>query len=261
MFAPADEGSYGVSFTTEDGVLADASPAEGASTDEPARPGNGEATVTLDGERTTFEPVELACRSLGVDARVDLTADVPVGCGFGASGAATLATALAADAEWNLGYDREELVEVAARAEIEAGTGLGDVYVQDRGGLVWDVGEGREHRARTDPIEYASFGVIRTEDVLGDEDALDRVASAADGTFPRFDPDASVAELFEVSWEFAETTGLVTDQVREAVERVRTAGGSATMAMVGETVVAAGADGALDERTRLSPEAARILAD
>ncbi len=244
MFAPAEDGSYGVSFATEAGVVADVEPAE-------------ETAVTLDGDPTSFEPVELACESLDVTAGVDLTAEVPVGRGFGASGAATLATVLAADAEWDLGLDREELVEVAARAEVEAGTGLGDVYVQDSGGLVWNVGDGRGRRERTAGLSYATFGGIATEDVLGDDAALDRVAAAADEAFPRFDPDAPLADLFDLSWEFADSTGLVTERVREAAERVRDAGGAATMAMVGETVVAVG--DAFDERTRITPEGARLL--
>ena len=245
MFAPAEDGSHGVSFATADGVVADVRRATST-------------TVTLDGDPTSFEPVELACEALDVDARVGLTAEVPVGRGFGASGAATLATVLAADAEWDLGHEREELVEVAARADIEAGTGLGDVYVQESGGLVWNVGEGRQRRERTDELSYASYGDVATAEVLADDAALQRAATAADEAFPRFDPDASLAELFDLSWEFARETDLVTDRVREAVERVQDADGAATMAMVGETVVASAPD-ALDRRTRITPDGARLL--
>lgn len=65
-----------------------------------------------------------------------------IGSGFGVSGAATLATALAANEAFSLEWTREELVEAAHVAEVEAGTGLGDVFVQARGGLVWNVGDG-----------------------------------------------------------------------------------------------------------------------
>lgn len=246
LFAPADDGSRGVSFATEAGVVASVSPAD-------------RTTVTLDGEPTAFEPVEIACDRLDVDARVALTAEVPVGRGFGASGAATLATVLAAAAEWDLGHDRSELVEVAASAEVEAGTGLGDVYVQDAGGLVWDVGDGRGRRDRSDAFEYASFGDVATASVLDDAAAMDRIAEAAREPFVRFDPGMELPELFDLSWEFADATGLVTDGVRESVERVRAAGGAATMAMVGETVVAAGVEGVFEGRTRISPDGARLL--
>jgi pantoate kinase len=248
VFAPVEGGARGVSFATEDGVVAEVTPAE-------------ETTVTLDGEVTDVQPVELACGALDVVARVDLTAEVPVGRGFGASGAATLATVLAADAEFDLDRDREDLLGVAADAEVEAGTGLGDVYVQDRGGLVWNVGAGRQRRACTAPVGYASYGPVDTAAVLNDEAAMDRIRAAAGGVFDRFDPDAGLADLFARSWTFAEATGLVTDDVASAVELVRDAGGAATMAMVGETVVATGTSDVLPEQTRVTPQGARLLDD
>jgi pantoate kinase len=208
--------------------------------------------------------VELACESLGVAARVELIAEVPVGCGFGASGAATLSTVLAADAEWGLGRDREELVDVAARAELAAGTGQSDVYVQEQGGLAWDVGDGRGRRDRTDAVAYVTFGGVETDAVLADEQAMQQVGAAAERTFPRFDPDAQLADLLALSWEFARETGLATDRVRRTVEEVEAAGEAATMAMVGETVVAVGgdlpdADATAAGETRITPDGARTL--
>jgi pantoate kinase len=246
IFVPVEDGAHGVSFTTEDGVVADVRPAD-------------ETTVTLDGAPTSFEPVELACEALGVSARVGLTAEVPVGRGFGASGAATLATALAANAEFGLGLDREELVEVAASAEIEAGTGLGDVYVQDRGGLLWNVGDGRRRLETSVPLEYESYGDVATESVLGNEAAMARISEAGAEAFESFEPGGGLSHLFDLAWTFAGATGLVTDRVTETVERVQATGGTATMAMVGETVVATGVDGILENDTRITPEGARLL--
>jgi pantoate kinase len=254
LFAPAGtDGSRGVSVTTADGVRARLRPA-------------AETLITLDGERTDFEPVAGVLERLGVTARVDLVAETPVGAGFGASGAATLATALAANAACALDCDRDGLVAAAHRAEVAAGTGLGDVFVQARGGLVYDAGDGRGRRSLTagsvadgPTVEYVSHGGIPTASVLDDEATLDRIRAAAGDAFDAFDPDTSVAELFELGWGFATETGLVTDRVRETVDRVETAGGTATMAMVGETVLAAGTDGVLPGGTRLTDRGARLV--
>lgn len=247
VFAPADRGSLGVSMALEDGVEAAVSPADG--------PG-----VTLDGDPCSFEPVELALAALGVDARVDLTADVPVGCGFGASGAATLATCLAADEAFGLGYTRDELVDVAAQAEIAAGTGLGDVFVQHRGGLVYDTGEGRTDIDRTDEFRYACDGSIATESVLGDDAAMARIEAAGRDMLAEFDPSWSLATLFDRAWTFATATGLPTGRVLERVAEARDDGGAATMAMVGETVVASTeAAESVPNRTRIDPSGARLL--
>jgi pantoate kinase len=252
LFAPAAAGGGGVSFATADGVVADLTPAE-------------EPRVTLDGEPTDFEPVELACEALDVDARVELTAGIPVGCGFGASGAATLATALAADAAFDLDRDREALVEVAAEAERAAGTGQSDVYVQAAGGLTYDVGDGRGRAERDDDLTWATFGGVPTAEVLGDDDAMARVGDAAGEAFAAFDPGAPLAALLDLGWSFADETGLATERTRRAVAAAHDAGGAATMAMVGETVLATpGADlsGAAFEgagTTAVTAEGAHLL--
>ncbi|MFC7080940.1 GHMP kinase [Halorussus caseinilyticus] len=202
--------------------------------------------------------MELALETLGVSARSDLTAEVPIGRGFGASGAATLATAIAANAEFGLDYSREQLVEVAHRAEVEAGTGLGDVFVQNRGGLV--VGDGGEPRKfeRETPIEYASFGPIATDEALADDDLMATVAREGSATLDALPDDPTLADLTREAWDFAEAIGLPTDEVREAVADVEAAGGVASMAMVGETVFAVGAEGVLPNRTEVCPEGARL---
>jgi pantoate kinase len=249
LFAPNDdpnEGSLGVSFAVADGVVATV----GA---------RGETRVTLDGTETAFDPVERVLADLGVRAAVDLEAAIPVGCGFGASGAATLATALAANDRFDLGRDRESLVAAAHRAEVAAGTGLGDVFVQDRGGLVWNVGDGVERTPCAERVEYATFGGIATSDVLGDEASVARVRGVGRETLAAVEPTGSFAALLDASWTFAERTDLRTEPVAEAVERVERAGGTATMAMVGETVVATGAEGVLEGTTRATETGARVL--
>ena len=225
-FAPGSAGGGGISLATEAGVVAAVRPVEAS-----------ETRVVLDGESTDFEPVEIALERLDADVRVGLDAAVPVGRGFGASGAATLATVLATDAVLGRGRDRAALVEVAAEAERAAGTGQSDVYVQDGGGLTYDVGNGRGRRERTDRLGYASFAGVPTAAVLEDEATMRRVARASESVFERFDPEAPLAALLDAGWTFARETGLPSERVREAVEVVREAGAAATMAMVGETVV------------------------
>jgi pantoate kinase len=246
LFVPQDgDSSLGISFATADGVTA---------TVENAR----EPLVYLDSRPAQVEPVTGVLDRLGVTATVRLDTDVPIGCGFGASGAATLATALAANEWFDLGHDREALVEMAHRAEVAAGTGLGDVFIQSRGGIVWDVGDGLERTTRTAQIEYQSLGGITTAAVLGDEGTMDQVRNAGADALATIDPEGPVAALFEASWQFAQATGLATERVAEIVATVQDAGGAATMAMIGETVVATGADGVLEHETQITSEGAAL---
>ncbi|MFB6113195.1 MAG: GHMP kinase [Halodesulfurarchaeum sp.] len=249
VFVPrADEaeGSLGVSFALADGVTVTSSQ-------------SSTTTVTVAGEQTDFEPVENVLEELGVTATVEIETDVPIGRGFGASGAATLATALSVWRLYDLDASRDGIVRAAHRAELRAGTGQGDVFVQERGGLVFNTGDGIGHRSRSDPIEYTSVGPISTPDLLEDEDALDRIGAAGRTALDRFRPDVELEDWFSVAWEFTIRSGLQTGRVTETVRSVESAGGSATMAMVGETVVASGVEGVLDTRTRLSDSGARLL--
>lgn len=248
IFVPQDgERSLGVSFATDDGARITVERAP-------------ETIVYLDGEQAEVEPVAGVLQRLDVSATVRLETDVPIGCGFGVSGAATLGTALAANALHDLELDRDTLLEKAHRAEVEAGTGLGDVFIQDRGGLVWDRGAGMRRAARTDPIAYESFGGVATSDVLGDAGAMERVTTAGEEALRGVDPTGPLSNLIKASWTFADETNLATDWVHTAVERVQKSGGVATMAMIGETVIGTGeASDELTHTTRITPTGARLL--
>ena len=214
--------------------------------------------IYLDGRPAQVEPVTRVLDLLGVTPTVRLETEVPIGAGFGASGAATLATALAANERFDLGHDRSALVEVSHRAEVAAGTGLGDVFIQDRGGLVWDTGDGLQRTTLTAQIEYQSFGGITTAAVLGDEGTLDRVTEAGREALAKIAPEGPIDALFKVSWTFAERTGLATDRVADAVAAVEDDGGTATMAMLGETLVATGSEGVLDHHTEITSTGATL---
>lgn len=248
IFAPSVDphgGSCGVSFAIEDGVGVAVEPSP-------------DSTVFLDGEPTAFEPVERVLRRLDVTAEVWLTPEVPVGYGFGASGAATLATALAVNETYGLEWSREELLESAHLAEVEAGTGLGDVFVQDHGGLVWNTGDGIRRTDANAYIEYTALDGIATDTVLADDRTLERVRTLGQDSLSRFSPDGSLGTLLEQSWEFARRTGLATDRVIAKVQHIEHQGGSATMAMLGETIVATGVQNTLDRSTRITNHGATV---
>ena len=246
IFAPQDgEASLGVSFATADGATVTVRPA-------------AETVVFLDGERASIAPVTGVLHRLGGSAEVRVETEVPIGCGFGVSGAATLATALAANEMQGLGHERSALVEKAHRAEVAAGTGLGDVFIQDRGGLVWDRGHGLQRAACTGTIGYSTFGHIATSDVLGDDETVRRVTRVGHETLANLNPRDGLVPLFEASWTFAMRTGLASKRIEQVVAEVRDAGGTATMAMVGDTVVSAGKHQALDHSTQITASGARL---
>jgi len=257
VFAPAasESGSRGASVALEDGVT--------VSVDDAA-----ETTVAVDGEPAAFEPVSRVLDRLGVAASVDVRPEVPLGAGFGASGAATLATALAANERFDLGRSREQLLDDSHEAEVAAGTGLGDVFVQEMGGLVVGDGETRRSFDREDPVEYVSFGSIATEEALADEELMARIeregTAALDALGVGTDHSDSsgdgptLADVTREGWRFAQAIDLPTDEVRETVAAAEAEGGVASMAMVGETVFAVDVDDVLPNRTAVCPDGAEL---
>lgn len=247
--APADGGaSRGASFAIEDGVVVDVTPAT-------------ETIITVDGEPAPFEPVENVLAELDVTASVDVLPEVPLGHGFGASGAATLATALAANATFDLGESRESILDAAHRAEMQAGTGQGDVFIQERGGLLWSA-DGENHRVESnEPVEYATAGGISTAEMLADESFLAAARRSGHRHLDALESPPTLRGLAERSRAYLDETDIGTEFVERKIERVEAAGGAASMALFGETVFGIGVEGILPNRTRVSTEGARVLSD
>ncbi|MXR41911.1 sugar kinase [Halobaculum sp. WSA2] len=239
---PVRSGSRGAGIALSDGVEVTVTPAAAG---EPDRPDDaGLASLELDGAAAEMEPVSRVLAELNVAAEVEVDSDVPVGAGFGVSGAAALGTALAANAAFDLDRSENDLVRVAHAAEAAAGTGLGDVVGQFRGGLPVRLEPGAPGYGRMDGvparprIEYVSFGELSTERVLGGD--LDPVREAGEAALTRLMRAPDELELFAAGREFAGEAGLLVPEVAEAVEAVEAEGGLASMAMLGRTVYALG---------------------
>lgn len=248
VFAPNEENTRtrGASFALSDGVTISLDTAD-------------DSLVTVDGEPASFEAVEGVLDRLGVTAHVDVRPDVPIGAGFGTSGAATLAAAIAANEEYGLELPREELVERSRAAEVAAGTGLGDVYIQDAGGLLYNTGDGKERVEIDEPVEYSSYGELQTADALNDPALMAIVREEGSNVLDQLGESPTLREILERSWPFAQKLGLPTARVKDDVARVEASGGAATMAMLGESVIAVGCEDVLPNRTTVDTEGAHLL--
>ncbi|WP_433626692.1 pantoate kinase [Halomicrococcus sp. NG-SE-24] len=225
---PERAGSRGAGLTLSEGVTVTVEPAS-------------EARVELDGGQSV-EAGRRVLDELDVTARVAATTDLPVGAGFGVSGAVALGTALAANETFDCGRSENELVTVAHVAEIEAGTGLGDVVAQARGGVPVRLEPGAPEYNRLDGVsarrrvEYLSLGDRSTAEVLSGNTA--RLSEAGVDALVELVNEPTLASFTRLSREFAERAGLLSDKVQAVIEDVEAEGGRASMAMLGETVFA-----------------------
>lgn len=226
---PTKAGSRGAGLTLTDGVTVNLTPA-------------GTTRTTLNGAEITVEPVERVCEALSVSARIEATTDLPLGAGFGVSGALSLGSALAANHAFDRRLSENELVTIAHVAEVRSGTGLGDVVAQAKGGVPIRLDPGGPEHNRLDAVpastrvEYLTFGDLSTASVLSGD--TDRLTDAGLHSLSVLIEEPTLSTLVYASRRFAREAGLLTDRVRDVIEDVSALGGEASMAMLGQTVFA-----------------------
>jgi pantoate kinase len=228
---PTKAGSRGAGVTLAEGVDVRVTPAS-------------ETTVYLNESSLEMEPVERVLGALEADATVTAETDLPLGAGFGVSGAMALGAALAANRAFDRRLSENELVTIAHGAEVQSGTGLGDVVAQAKGGVPIRLEPGGPQHNLLDAIpaparvEYVSFGGVSTEDVLaGNTDRLNKAGKTA---LSRVVGEPTLRSFVYASRAFAREADLLTDRVREAIIDVNDVDGEASMAMLGDTVFALG---------------------
>jgi pantoate kinase len=228
---PTKAGSRGGGIALSDGVSVTVEPAD-------------ETTVTLDGDTVEIDAVERVLGALRTEARVTAETPLPLGAGFGVSGALALGTALAGNRAFGHQLSYNELVTIAHGAEVQAGTGLGDVVAQARGGVPLRLEPGGPQYNYVDAIpesarvEYYTLGELSTPDVVGGD--TDLLTTAGERAISSVVKEPTLEGLTTASRQFSREAELLTDDVEAVVSDVIEAGGDAAMAMLGETVFALG---------------------
>ncbi len=226
---PTKAGSRGAGITLADGVTVHVEPGE---------------EILLNGDHTEVEAVDRVLAALRLDAHVRVTTELPVAAGFGVSGAMALGTAIAANDAFDRGLSENELTTIAHGADVQAGTGLGDVVAQARGGLPIRLEPGAPPHGTLDGIpadgqlEYLVFSEMSTEAVLAGN--TDTITTAGDRALSSLVADPTVETFMEASRRFAREADLLTSDLRDTIRDVTQEPGEASMAMLGETVFAIG---------------------
>ena len=183
-------------------------------------------------------------------AMVESMANVPIGCGFGASGAGALGTAYALNRALSLNLTAEQLIGIAHVAEVKNGSGLGDVMAQSHGGIVIRTRAGAPAFGEMDRIPASDYrilcivlGEISTKSVIEDARAVRQINSAGRNALKALLKAPTIGNFMIQSREFAIGTGLVSERALDIIETVGSVGGMASQAMLGDTVFAIAPDG------------------
>lgn len=253
---PTKSGSQGAGIAIAEGVEVAVTPSE-------------EQGVYLNGEPIEMAAVDRVLRTLDAGAEVRAETDLPLGSGFGVSGAMALGTAMAANRAFDARLSENELITIAHGAEVEAGTGLGDVVAQARGGAPVRLEPGGPLYNKLDGIpasrrirvEYLTFGELSTEDVIGGD--TDHLQGPGEEALSKVVSQPTLAQFMYASRGFAREADLIGPEVQDAIQAVNDADGEAAMAMLGETVFSLGSglsDAGYDPvTTRIDLPGARLL--
>ncbi|UCE09798.1 MAG: GHMP kinase [Candidatus Thorarchaeota archaeon] len=239
---PLMSGSRGAGFSVEAGIITEV---------EAVKDDTLGIIVDFNDERIEAPVTETVVRSLLEDyemqfkVSVQHTSSIPVGVGFGASGAAALGTALALAHIIDENIGPTKAAQYAHLAEIVNKTGLGDVLAQTMGGL-----EIRRHPGGpghgdviniTPPASRrvllaGSIG-LETRDVLANPKSRSLVNDAGEKAVSKLLQNPTFDEFISVSREFSGKIGLMTERVSGALAELTDAGyEKSSMVMLGDSV-------------------------
>lgn len=170
---PLLKGSLGAGVLLDKGVITEIDENDGDSNE------NNCLSILINGKKDEYDEViilktiELMDKELnGGEIKFDLgnmlikqNIQVPIGCGFGTSAASAIGTAICINEYFNLGLSIEECGKYAHLAEVELGTGLGDVISELSKGIVLrtKVGAPGYGQAKSIvPHEKTGFGVFES---------------------------------------------------------------------------------------------------
>ena len=229
-------GSYGVGFTLNEGVIVDVSKSK-------------RNEVVFNNNSINFPTVRGVINRLSeVKIRVHIKSRLPLGCGFGLSGASALATAYSINKLLKLKKTKKELAVIAHTAEVENKTGLGDVVNQYYGGFF----------VKTEPSSYfivekleinnidvycKYFSKISTKSIITNKELKNDINKSASMALDKIEnlikdnENSYLSDIIKISKEFAVNSGLLKDRKTiETIKKIEDKNGNASMIMLGNAV-------------------------
>lgn len=170
--------------------------------------------------------------------------EVPIGAGFGTSGAAALSLALALNDVFGLDMSRIDAAQIAHATEVECKTGLGTVIAEAFGGVEVRVKPGAPGIGEIKNVpaskDYAmgclTFGPLPTKKLLKDEETRKRVNKFGGKLVDKLIEEPNVKNFMNFSRQFTEQIGLMTQRIRRTLNAADNADFICSMPMFGESV-------------------------
>ena len=226
-------GSCGAGFLLSEGVKTTISPAD---------------RLTIDvnqGDDTVINEV-LGILEIDDDFKITQDISLPIGAGFGTSAASAFSLTLAINEFLNLGYSQELCGQIAHMAEINLGSGLGDIIAQTGKGLVLRTQAGAPGIGEIESFEqdvfvaYKAFGKIETSEIISEPHYKRAISESGLKYLELFKKEPSLENFLAFSNRFANETNLMSEEVENLIEYFNSSSDilGSSMAMLGNTAFA-----------------------
>jgi len=168
--------------------------------------------------------------------------DVPVGYGFGCSGAVALSLAIALNDALKYGYTKTKVAQIAHKAEIKCQTGLGDVLASYHGGFEIRIKSGAPgvgEVQRITPKEKLEvmiicFNPISTKKFLKEKISL--INGLGGQMVQKLVKSQDMDEFQDMSIKFAKYIHVITPKMNKVIKDLHDNGIKCGIALFGETI-------------------------
>lgn len=259
-------GSRGAGVVLEEGVTTDVEIKDGNGVDVKINgkndPENASITYkTIDLIKRQFDPHQITENKFNEEFNrkitqkfmdkkivIEHTLNVPIGAGFGTSAAFALGASLGITEVLELPLTYNRATSIAHLAELEMGSGLGDVIAETYGGIVLRLREGAPGSGVVDRMileDYddlfvisKTFGRIDTSSVITDPLSKEMINRTGQTLLFELLKNPVPDFFIRLSRKFAYETELMNREVLEVVEVLEDETLGASMAMLGNTAFA-----------------------
>ncbi len=178
------------------------------------------------------------------DIRISHKCELPIGCGYGTSGAGALGLSLALNEAMGLSLTKTESAGIAHTCEVRCNTGLGTVASAFSGGFNVRTrpgapGTGEVTRLRFSPslrVVSASFGPLSTQKVLANRQVRKRVNTCGRTLTSRILRKSTETTFVALSRSFANCLGLMSPRLARLIDTLSANGVPSSMMMLGESL-------------------------
>jgi pantoate kinase len=182
---------------------------------------------------------------------IEHTLNVPIGAGFGTSAAFALGTSIGIAKALDMPVTYNKVASIAHLAELEMGSGLGDVIAEVCGGIVLRLKEGAPGVGAVDKmilndsdrennlfVIAKSLGEIETSSIINDPSYKKKINQTGKNLLFELLKNPDPGFFMKLSRKFSEETQLMNAEVLEVVNVLQDETIGASMAMLGNTAFA-----------------------